>query len=601
MINTGILIPKNHLKSIQTVGSTLILKIGILGLIMILGSCKNTDKSELVEPDKYSEYIGRYSLKTDLVLEVNKEGEFLTLLPSFWGRSQILDSIGTDKFAAKLHPQMRFEFKRDSTGKIISLSSTGNNEINGTALRLDENDYKVVELLLSGNLNDAIKKLEGSSEDISEERVVNLGFTLIMKKPSKVNIGIAFVSAFESRYPNSVDIQHVMGLGNLLADKREDALRAFEKSNLIDPENSLTKSSLRLLRSPNASPPPADSWNLPFELDKLFKKPSQEEIENVWKDWNNRDLSVKQAKIESKEIVVLNDRSYEMRILSHTVHGSKHYGAVLIPEGAKLTSSPIIVDLRGVDPNYSPLNIMETKAFVILEENKLNTLIAIPSFRGNTLTYKDNVYVSEGSPTDAWDGATDDAMTFLSVVLDIIPEADPNRISVFGHSRGGTVALLLGIRDKRVSSVIDWAGPSDWFSNMGTFGWTLQELVQWALWEKWSPGQGWGSAAQFIDQHLSETIRSGKPGLIEIRHQMLASSPLYFLDSLPTALLQYGVEDRSVSISNAHAIKRVLEIRDNSAQKVELIMNENTGHDQPYPKAYASAREFLLNQFSSNK
>ena len=577
-----------------------ILKIGILGLTIILGSCKNSSNSKLIETDNYSEYIGRYSLKKDLVFEVKKEGELLTLLPSFWGTAQILDSIGTDKFASLLHPRMQFEFKRDSTGKIISLTSTGNNEINGTASRLNNNEYEVVELLMSGKINQALIKLENSSKDFSEKQIVNLGFALI-KIPSKVNNGISFVSAFEAKYPNSIDLQHIIGLGSLIANKREDALNAFEKAHLIDPENSLTKSSLRLLKSPNASPAPADSWKIPFDLDKLFQTPSQEEIKNVWKDWKSRDLSLKQAKIEHKENVELNNCRYEIRIISHTVQGSKHYGAVLIPEGAKISNSPIIVELRGVDPNYSPLNVLKNKSSVIVQENKSNAIIAIPSFRGNTLTFKDKVYVSEGSPTNAWDGAADDAMTFLSAVLDIIPEADPNRIAVFGHSRGGTVALLLGIRDKRVSSVIDWAGPSGWFSNMGTFGWTLQEQVQWALWEKWSPDRGWGSASQFIDWFLSNPIKSGNPGLAEVRHQILASSPLYFLDSLPTAQLQYGVDDRFVPISNALAIKRALELREKPIQKVELIMNENTGHDQPYPKAYTSSREFLCKQFSSNK
>jgi hypothetical protein len=47
---------------------------------------------------------------------------------------------------------------------------------------------------------------------------------------------------------------------------------------------------------------------------------------------------------------------------------------------------------------------------------------------------------------------------------------------VFGQSRGGNVALLTGIRDKRIDCVVDWAGPTDWLYAMGTNGWTEQEL-----------------------------------------------------------------------------------------------------------------------------
>jgi len=150
-----------------------------------------------------------------------------------------------------------------------------------------------------------------------------------------------------------------------------------------------------------------------------------------------------------------------------------------------------------------------------------------------------------------------------------------------------------------ISGVIDWTGPVDWFSNMGKFGLTLQEQIQWALWEKWVPGNGWGSEAQFIEQRLKKTIELGEPSLSEVRHNLIASSPLYFLESLPVAQLQYGIEDGAVPISNALALKQALELCDTSASSFDLYMHEYTGHDLPYPKAYDLARKFLKNRFSN--
>ena len=69
-----------------------LIQIGIVGLIAILNSCSTSPKNKPFTPDKLSEYIGRYALKTDLVLEVKKESDLLTLRPSFWRSSQILDS-----------------------------------------------------------------------------------------------------------------------------------------------------------------------------------------------------------------------------------------------------------------------------------------------------------------------------------------------------------------------------------------------------------------------------------------------------------------------------------------------------------------------------
>jgi len=576
-----------------------LIQIGIVGLIAILNSCSTSQKNKLFTPDKFSEYIGRYALKTDLILEVKKESDLLTLRPSFWRSSQILDSIGEDKFSSLLHPQMQFEFVRDNKGKIVSLLSTGHKEINGTAKRLDPNEHKVVELLLLGNTREAITKLKSPSEEISEERLVNLGFNLIQKFPSKANDALTLVSAFESEYSNSIDLQHVIALGSLLIDNRANAITAFKKAAIIDSNNSLTKSSLRLLDPANATPAPENSWELPFDMDELFKKPSPEEIENVLADWQARDLGVKRIKIVDEQNIDLNQSHYTIQIISHEIYGNKHYGAVLIPKGAKLGSSPVVLELHGVDPQYSPFKITDAETPFILGENQAKVIIAIPSFRGNTFMIEDRSYVSEGSPTNAYDRAADDAIAFLNVVLERVPEVDPTRISAFGKSRGGTVALLVGVRDKRISSVIDWAGPAEWFSHMGTFGWTLKEQVQWALWERWAPGNGWGSASQYIDHFLVQSIEFGESSLKKVRHKILASSPLYFLDSLPVAQLQYGTEDGAVPISNAEALQHALKLRDKSAPSFEIYMHKNTGHDMPYPVAYDLSREFLIKQFSN--
>ncbi len=576
------------------------LKIGILGFITILCSCISSDKDRAGPPNKFSEYTGRYILKTDLVFNVKEESGLLTLLPSFWGSAQILDPIDKDTYKSLLHPRMLFEFKRDSTGKINSLVSSGNNQISGTALKLDSNEHEIVELLLEGRLNEAVVKLNDSEEKVSEERIVNLGFSLIRFRRSKARIAFDFVSKFKSKYPNSLDLYQIKGLASLLLNDRENAVKAFQEAQLIDSTNSMTLSSLRLLNAPNATPMPKNAWKLPFDINDLFKHPTQNEIENVKNDWKNRDLNSKKYQVVIEKQIELNENKYKVRIMSHEVHGKKHFGAVLIPKGAKLQSSPIVLELHGVDSRYSPFNITKAKMLKILGDNSSKTIIAIPSFRGNSLILGDLKYTSDGSPKDAWNGAADDAIAFLNVVLDEVPEADSTRISAFGKSRGGTVALLIGARDKRIGSVINWAGPSGWFSNMGTFGWSLKEQVQWALWERWSPGRGWGSASQFIDWFLSESIESGKSDLADVRHLILSSSPIYFLHSLSAVQMHYGIEDGSVPIINAEVLQNALVSQNTPANKFEIFKHKNAGHDQPYPKAYRLTREFLLEQFSEN-
>jgi len=61
----------------------------------------------------------------------------------------------------------------------------------------------------------------------------------------------------------------------------------------------------------------------------------------------------------------------------------------------------------------------------------------------------------------------------LSLVLDWIEncqelkgEIDTSRISLFGHSRGGSIAMLKSAEDSRVDKVISWASPSNFLERL---------------------------------------------------------------------------------------------------------------------------------------
>ncbi len=562
----------------------------LLGLCLILSNCNFSDSNPKENESKYAEYIGRYAVKTDLILDVTEKEGLLTLLPSFWGSAQILDSIGPDKFASLLHPRMQFEFSRDSLGKIVSLTSSGNRELNGTAKRLAPDERQVVELLLAKDTQGAIQKIKSDTSAISEGRISRLGFQSISNYPSRAASTVSFVAAFENDYPQSVDIQQLIGLGSMLANDRDKARNAFRKAYSLDSTQNLNIAALRFLDPENASPPPEDSWKVSFSMDELFASPTEYEIAAVKKEWAGRDLSVKNVERVHERSLEIDGCKYTLQILQHEIAGSKHYGAVFIPEGTQPGSSPVVLDLHGVDPNYSPFNVMKAKTSKILGKNEQKMILALPAFRGYQLILEDQEYVSEGSPRNAWDGATDDALAFLNVVLDQIPEANPSKIAVFGKSRGGTVALLAGVRDDRIKCAVNWAGPASWYEHMGTYGFTLREQIEWGLWTK---GRGWGSSDQFIEWFLEEHIETGSPDLKTIRHQILASSPLYFLDQLPTAQFHYGREDRSVPYANAVAIKETLGQKDSPSSKYVLFGHENTGHDQPYPKAFQLTKAFL--------
>ncbi|MBT3611739.1 MAG: alpha/beta hydrolase fold domain-containing protein [Flavobacteriales bacterium] len=70
----------------------------------------------------------------------------------------------------------------------------------------------------------------------------------------------------------------------------------------------------------------------------------------------------------------------------------------------------------------------------------------------------------------------------LSLVLDWIEnyqelkgEIDTSRISLFGHSRGGSIAMLKTAEDSRISKVIGWASPSNFLDRLPKG----EKLVKW--------------------------------------------------------------------------------------------------------------------------
>jgi dienelactone hydrolase len=541
-------------------------------------------------------YTGRYALNPDLVLEVKAEDNLLTLLPSFWRTALILDPIATDTFASLRHPQIRFQFVRDSTQHIAALEVLGHDEIGGHARRLSEDEYLPVELLLAGDGRQAFAKLEMEGEIEDPERAINLGFSFIANFPSRAEAGVTFLAGLEAKFPESSDLYEAIGHGWMLAGNRDRATEAFQKTVRIEPDNQFAQRALRHLDPENSTRSQSEAWRIPFNLDSLFEAPSSEEIAAVRRGWASRRLQATDVEKVAEHAITFNGNRLVVRILSHTVHGDRHYGAVLIPEGATRGCCPVVLELHGVSADYSPFDIKRARIPKILQEDLSRVIVALPAFRGNTLVIGENTYVSDGTPTRAWDGASDDALAFLNVVLNQIPEADTTRICAFGKSRGGTIALLVGERDKRIDCVVNWAGPAEWFGHMGTFGWSLQEQVEWGLWERWEPGRGWGSSDQFIDWYLREPIAQGEPGLEGTRHRILASSPLYFLETLPAAEMHYGVEDRSVPVANAQALERAHAAGGSSPVPFAVHFHEGAGHDMPYPRAHQASRMFLLHQ-----
>lgn len=268
-----------------------------------------------------------------------------------------------------------------------------------------------------------------------------------------------------------------------------------------------------------------------YDKQSLFAQPTQEELDAVISDWESRDLSPANYNIE--QVHEVSSDGALLKIVSFYVSGYKEYGAFLTRNDE--TKSPVRMWVGGFSKE-NPITVIH-----LAEDNNpgggIPFIFAIPALRGQSLkiTVNGNEYstpVSEGQHCDAFDGATDDAIAFLNVIEKIEPNADINRVSVRGGSRGATVAFLMAERDKRVKLAVGVAGPAN--------------LIPLTATHENDPTY----QCQFLDE-----LVNGSASITEVRHKMIASSPLFFAEKLPETQFHLAAEDKIVPVSQGNELK----------------------------------------------
>lgn len=267
------------------------------------------------------------------------------------------------------------------------------------------------------------------------------------------------------------------------------------------------------------------------EKSALFATPSTTEADSIFANWKKRPLNPSDYTVIQETTIL--DGKYTFKMVSFRVNGIKEYAALLIPK----TDTPVPVRLYiggfGLDVTTNSLNLS------LDNTNSLNPhILAIPALRGQSLaiTLNGTLYsspLSEGEHCDAFDGATDDALAFLNLIQQTESKADVNRTSIRGGSRGATVALLAGIRDKRIKRVVSVAGPANLMSLTSTHT----------------------KDPTYLCQFLSD-LQNKRVTLAEARNKLIASSPLYFAQHLPLTQMHMGLKDKNVPIEQGDELEQ---------------------------------------------
>ncbi|MFZ3589357.1 alpha/beta hydrolase family protein [Bacillus sp. DJP31] len=113
-------------------------------------------------------------------------------------------------------------------------------------------------------------------------------------------------------------------------------------------------------------------------------------------------------------------------------------------------------------------------------------------------------------------------------------KVDQSRIHVFGFSRGGVMALITGIKDSKIRSIVSWGGVSDM---------TLTYDERLDL------------------RKMMKRVIGGTP--TKVPEQYKRRTPLFYLENVQApVLLIHGEKDQNVSIEHSYRLeKRLKELR----------------------------------------
>ena len=536
-------------------------------------------------------YLGRYARSMDSAIVAQIHGGRLMLCHMLWPGAQTLYPVGVDSFGVEDFAERQVRFHRDGTGTVVSFELEGIGSLDGHYPRLPEDAVHPLELLAGGKMGEAALALSGQGDSV--EHLLNVAATFFYSFPSKAAGAVQFYTALAQQYPTEPAVHAHLGRAQVAVGDRKQALTAYRQAHRLAPDNEDALLGLRRLGA--AAGMPQEGWSVPYPMAALLAPPTAEEIALVQQLWQARDLSVGDVAVELEEEVEFAQFKGTVTILSHKVLGSRHFGAVFVPAVAEADSRGVLLCLKGVNPGYFPLNISEGPDILrVLGEDSGKFVYVIPCFRGETMIFGQHRFESEGDRTNAWEGATDDAIALLSVVLQAVPAADSSRVYCFGKSRGGTVALLAGQRDQRIKRVLAWSAPTDWFGLMTYAGWSMQEIVEDTLLNRWGSGEG-GEAGQFVEWFVKPSIE-GKRSLAAARLHILASSPLYFAHRLGRAQVHHGAEDNMVPVANARALMDRIERLPKA--EFEGFVHPQAGHDVEYQTdegiTFSKSRALLL-------
>ncbi len=328
--------------------------------------------------------------------------------------------------------------------------------------------------------------------------------------------------------------------------------------------------------------PPDDHIVEGVNITALFAPPTQTEIDAVDALWDARSVTVAGFQVEATGTVDLNGTPGTVRIVSHLVDGNRHYGAIAFATSAAPESKAILVYSHGGDDGEDIDDVLSLLDFGFggIPDD---FVYIVPSFRSEPLTYNNVTYRSEGEPSP-WDRDVDDALALVAAAIANVDAADPERVGIVGFSRGACVGMLMAIRDPRIDLVVEFFGPTDFFSAF------TQDLVEDALNGELADLPGLND----LNDQLIQPFKNGDLTIADVRSEMLRRSPVYFAERLPQLQIHHGTADAIVPVSEVTRLISVMTELGRSEPEFEAYLYPNGTHNPLFlPRSIERTETFI--------